>query len=634
MGMPEVDTLPKLFVLNSQECGDRVAIRRKLYGIWREYTWEDCYSRVKYLSLGLISMGLEAGDRVSIISDDRPEAYWVEIAVGAASGVMVGVYSDSTPSEAKYIIDHSGSKFAVAEDQEQIDKVLEIADELPNLRRVIYWDGKGLRKYQSPLLVSFDEVIELGKDYEGAHPSIFEDNIAGGKSSDLALIAYTSGTSGLPKAAMLNHRLMLNCAHAMSEAFAVDATDDLFSQIPPAHAFQFWFSTMASCKKAVVNFAEEPETVMTDYRQISPKFLFLPPRQLESLASMVQVKTSDAGYLKRTCYRLFSPIGHKLADLTFSREEAGPFWKILSTLSHIAVFGPLKDKLGLSKTEYLLTGSSFTSPEIVRLFHSMGVKTQVGYASTEGGWTSTHRPDDINMDTVGSMHTWAEVRISDEGEILISGDAVFSGYYKDQERTKEVLRGRWFHTGDAGHIGEDGHLVFMDRLSDLSELRSGNKYSPAYIESKLRFSPYIKDIVLLGGEERDYLAAIVGIDFEAVSKWAEAHKILYTTFVDLSQKSEVAALIQSHIERVNRVLPLATRIRKCVLLHKEFDPDEAELTRTRKLRRRAIEERYHDLIAAMYQDREEVWVEAQVKYRDGREGTVNTALKVRSLDQD
>jgi len=631
----EWDTIPKLIAHNQEQWGDRTAMCMKKFGIWQRYSWQHYYEQVKFCSLGLVSLGLKPGDAVCIIGDNEPEWFWGEFAVQAVGGIATGIFVDSIPSEVKYVANHSDAKFAIVNDQEQSDKFLEIKDELPSLKKVIYWDPKGLRHYDDPILINFTEVIELGKEYENTHPGRFEQNVAKGKGDDTAFIYYTSGTTGLPKGATLTHRALITTARGFISRYPLGENDDLISNFPAAWVGDSYFATIPHLLTgARLNFPEEPDTIAEDTREVGPNFAIYGPRQWEGLVSEIQVKMIDANPIKRFVYNLFLPVGHKIADIQFQRKTPNIFWRALHRLAYLLLFRPLLDRLGLGKVRFAVTGSSVLSLDTFRLIHAIGIELRQNYASTEAGFISSHGKGEIRFESVGRPAVGTEVRVTDEGELLVRSDCMFNGYYKDDEKTTRTLIDGWCHTGDAVNINEDGHLIFLDRVEHMGELKSGVKYAPQYIEGRLRFSPYIKDAMVIGGKDKEFVSAMVNIDFTMVGKWAERNRIPYTTFVDLSQKREVADLVQKDLVRVNSYLPESARVRRFVLLHKEFDPDEAELTRTRKLRRDYMEERYEDLIDAMYQDGKEVMVQAPVTYRDGRKGVVSTSIKVREVKEE
>jgi len=632
--MEKRETIPQIIKSNCAKWGPQTAMAMKMFGVWHRYTWQDYYNNVKYFSLGMISLGLQRGDVACIIGDNEPQWFWGEFAVQAAGGIATGIFVDSIPSEVKYIAEHSDARFAIVNDQEQTDKLLEIKKELPLLKRVIYWDPKGLRNYEDPMLISFHEVIELGKEYDKAHPGTFEQNVDAGKGDDIACIYYTSGTTGLPKGAVLTHRALITTARGFINRYPLDESDNLISNFPAAWVGDSFFATIPHLLTgARLNFPEEPETIAEDTREIGPNFVIYGPRQWEGLVSEIQVKMLDANPLKRLTYKLFLPVGHKIADMKFEGKTPNLFWRILHGIAYMALFRPLKDRLGLSKVRFAVTGSSVLSLDTFRLIHAIGVELRQCYASTEAGLISSHSKGEIKFESVGRPALGTSLRITKEGELLVNSDCMFTGYHKNPEKTAVTLIDGWCHTGDAVNINEQGHLIFMDRLEHMGMLKSGAKYAPQYIEGRLRFSPYIKDAMVIGGRDKEYVSAIINIDFAMVGKWAERNRIPYTTFVDLSQKKEVADLVRQDLERVNGYLPEQSRVQKFVLLHQEFDPDEAELTRTRKLRREFMEQRYKDLIDALYGNRDKVDVQAPVTYRDGRKGVVTTGIQVRSISK-
>ncbi len=541
-------TIPQLIKANSENWSQRTALCMKKFGIWQRYSWSDYYTNVKYFSLGLVSLGLKRGDVVCIIGDNEPEWFWGEFAVQAAGGIVTGAFVDAIPSEVKYVAEHSGAVFAIVNDQEQTDKFLQIKEELPLLKKIIYWDPKGLKNYDDPLLVGFAEVTRLGREYEKTHPDLFEDSVRRGTGDDPAFIYYTSGTTGLPKGALLTHRALITTARGFTDRYPLDENDDLISNFPAAWVGDSFFATIPHLLTgARLNFPEEPETIAEDTREIGPNFVIYGPRQWESLVSEIHVKILDANPLKRFCYNLFLPVGHNMADLRFENKEPGLSWKLLHGLAYLLLFRPLKDKLGLSHIRFAVTGSSVLSLDTFRLIHAIGVELRQNYASTEAGLISSHGEGEIAFESVGRPALGTEVRVTDAGELLVRSDCMFSGYLKNPEKTASALVDGWLHTGDAVNINEKGHLIFLDRLVDMGELKSGAKYAPQYIEGRLRFSPYIKDAMVVGGKDKDFVSAIINMDFAMVGKWAERHKIPYTTFVDLSQKEEVAELIEKDL---------------------------------------------------------------------------------------
>jgi long-chain acyl-CoA synthetase len=629
--MADLDTYVKHLLRNREQAGGRVALRRKDRGIWKSFTWEDCYEQVRLLCLGLTALGLRRGDKVALIGDDEPEGFWAEAAVQAAGAATVALWSDSIPSEVAYVIEHSDARFVVAEDQEQVDKLLEIKGSIPAVQKVLFWDRKGMRRYDDPLLLGFDGLKELGRRYGELNPGAFEALVARTRGSDTAVICYTSGTTSLPKGALITHDAILASARRMQETCPLSEGEDVITTLATASIFHSWFAGYHYMRRVVINFPEEPETLMQDIREISPRFLLVTPRQWASLSSMTQTRVADAGFLKRSAWELALPVGQRVADLRSRRQPVPLGLRAANAVADRVVFRPLRDKLGVTRTRYPFTGSAFLSPDFFRFFQAVGIPLRQVYGSTEAGVVSMHAEGDVDNDSVGRVCAGAEVRISEGQEILVRGPSVFSGYYKNPEKTAEALRDGWFHTGDSGWVNERGHLHYLDRIDNLDELRSGHRYAPAFIEGKLKFSRYIQDAMVVGGKSRDYLTVIVNIDFESIGKWAEARGVSYTTFADLSQKDEVGELVRGDIDRVNAALPAPARVKRFVLLPKEFDVDEGEMTRTRKLKRQFLATRYAELIDALYDGEGEVPMVTEVRYRDGRRAKLTTRVKLRSV---
>lgn len=628
-----METLPQYLQHAARKYGNtHVAMRKKQLGIWREFSWTESYTRVKYLALGLMQLGLAYGDKVCIIGDNDPEYFWAQLAVQSCGGIAVGIFTDSIPSEIQYIVQHSDAVIVFAKDQEQCDKMLDIRANVPAIRRVIFWEDRGLWNYHDNWLMSFDTLIEVGRELDQREPTKYDERVAQGKGDDLAIFCYTSGTTGLPKGAMIAHKNLIGGAEISSSVDRRLDTDEYLSFLPPAWITENVLGLAIHVMNGmIINFPEEPETVQENLREISPHALLFSARLWESLVSMVHARIADTSWINRVLYHLFMPIGYRVADMRFGKRYVPIVWRILNALGEIALFAPLRDKLGLSRVKSAYSSGAALSPDVVRFFRAIGVNIRNLFGSTEGIIHTLHIGDDVKFETVGVPPPDVQLRITPEGEIVVKSKSVFQGYYKNPEATAKALEDGWFHTGDAGYLRDDGHLIYLDRVKDLLELATGDKFSPQYIEGRLKFSQYIKDVMVVGGRERAFVTAIINIDFANVGRWAEKKRIAYTTFVDLSQKPEVYDLIKQDVLRVNETLPPPARVKSFVLLHKEFDPDEGDLTRTRKLRRNVMEERYRELIEAMYGGRAEVRVSAQVKYRDGRTGVVETAVRVCNL---
>jgi long-chain acyl-CoA synthetase len=629
----ELGTFPKLLERNARAFGDRkVAMREKEFGIWQQFTWREYRERVKYFSLGLVSLGLERGDKVAIIGDNRPEWVWAEVAAQAAGAVPLGLYQDSTLKEVAYVIDHSDATFVVAEDQEQVDKILDMREQLPKVRFVIYSDPRGMRGYQQPFLLDFKEVENFGRDLEQREPGLYEKNVEATRYEDLALICYTSGTTGFPKGAMLSFRNLLSMAANLMEVDPKFKTDEFVSFLPLA-----WIGEQMMCVSSAlltgftVNFPEKPETVQENIREIGPTIMFSPPRIWENMTSTVQVKVMDASTLKRRMYNWALPVGYEFADAAFRKEAPSRSLKIRYRLAYLLVFRALKDRLGLLRIRSASTGGAALGPDVFKFFNAMGVNLKQIYGQTEiSGISCIHREGDVNFDSVGRPIPETEIAISESGEILSRSASVFLGYYKDADETEKTLAGGWLHSGDAGYFNEDGHLVVIDRVKDVMHLNDGTRFSPQFIENKLKFSPYIKECVCLGNR-RDLLAAMLCIDYPNVGKWAESRRVSYTTYTDLAGKPQVLELLVREVEKVNATLPATTRIQRFVSLYKELDADDDELTRTRKVRRAFVGERYEHVIEAMYGGERAIPIEAVIKYQDGKTSQIRTSLTVCNL---
>ncbi|NPA93650.1 MAG: long-chain fatty acid--CoA ligase [Chloroflexi bacterium] len=630
-----METLPQYLALRAKEAPDRVALRERIYGIWQPITWQEYYDHVKHFALGLHALGLKPQDTVAIIGDNRPEWVFAELAAQAMGAKSIGIYQDSVADEVFDIVNRSDATFVVAEDQEQVDKMLEIWDRLEGrVHKVIYYDPKGLRNYTEDFLIYFLDVEAIGKEYAEKHPDFFEEQIAKGKGSDLALLSTTSGTTSRPKLAMLTHDNLISMARNLMAVDPLEPDDEFVSFLPLA-----WIGEQMSsvaCGLYIgfkVNFPEAPETVQHDMREIGPQMMFSPPRIWESLVSQVQVKIEDTTPFKRMMYNWALPIGYRMADTRFRKETPSTKLKILYFLADWLVFQNIKDQLGLRRLKRAYTGGAALGPDIFRFFHALGVNLKQIYGQTEiGGIAVVHRDGDIKFQTVGLPIPETEVKIEESGEILMRSPAVMQGYYGNPEATAEAIDEEgWLHSGDAGYFDEDGHLIVIDRAKDVMTLHDGTKFSPQFIENKLKFSPYIREAVVFGGDW-PFVTAFINIDFANVGKWAENHQVPYTTYTDLAQKPEVYEIIKQHVLQANADLPPAARIRRFLLLHKELDADDAELTRTRKVRRRLVAERYKELIDALYGDQDKVEVETVITYQDGRTATIRTHLRIEEVD--
>ncbi|MBU2607693.1 MAG: AMP-binding protein [Chloroflexi bacterium] len=630
MTLAECDTFPKIIKYYYEKHGDKkVAIRYKQYGIWRKFTWKDFYETIKYFALGMVSLGLTRGERVLVIGDNEPEWLYAAFATQAAGGAFVGGFADSHTPEIQYYMTHSDARFVVAEDQEQVDKVLLFKDDVPDLQKIIYWDPKGLWSYDDPLLMPFEDVLNLGREYEKEHPGFFEESVARGKGDDLAQFAYTSGTTAQPKGAVHTHNTLMKMARSWQIVEPLREEDNILSFVPLGWAAEWVCNEyMALVAGSTLNFPEEPETMQSDIRELGVDYAFISPKLLEVQIGEVETNVADSTTLKKFLYHLLMPVGYKMAHLKIDKEEINLFWKILYKIAYLILFRQIRDRIGYLKVRVLYTAGSIIAPESYYFYHGIGVNLKNAYGITEsGGCPVVHRDGDINIETTGLPTPGVEVRVTDGGDVHLRTPGILVNYHKNPEAyTKSVSNG-WLLTGDSGFMRDDGHLIIFDRSADLMTTSDGTKFSPQYIESKIRVSRYIKEAIVFGNN-RPFATCLVSIDYGTVGKWAEENHLTYTTYTDLSQKPEVYQLILKDLKRVNRGLSDTSKIKKYALLHKELDADDAELSRVRKLRRGYVEDTYRAQMEALYSDEKQVMAETVITYRDGRTKDVKIAIRI------
>ena len=626
-------TIPKLFLSQCRKYGDKkVAMREKEFGIWIPFTWQDYYENVKYLTLGMVSLGLQRGDKVAMIGDNRPEGLWAEMAAMCAGAIGVWLFQDCMMDEVKYIIDHSDAKIFVGESQEEVDKALSIKDTCPKLDIIMWDDPKGMRNYHQDFLISVKRVQELGRELDREKPDLFEKTINEGHGDDICLLFYTSGTTALPKGALLSHWNMLTMGRNLMAVDPCYDTDDFVSYLPFAWIGEQMMSISCGLQMGyTINFPEGPDLAQENIREIGPHVMFAPPRMYEGMTRQVQVKYIDSTWIKRKVYEFGTKVGYKVASLKFEKKPVSVGLKFLNWISSMTMQKKLKDHLGMSRLRHCYTGGAAMGPDHFKFFHALGVNLKQIYGQTEvAGISIVHRDGDIKFDTVGTPIPETEIKITEEGEILTKSPSVFQGYYKNDEATKKTLIDGWLYSGDRGFIDEDGHLVVFDRSKDVMTLNDGRPFSPQYLETRLKFSPFVREVWAIG-DKREFISAVMCIDYAVVGKWADDKKLNYTSYPELSQKPEVYELVKKQIQEANKDLPEPARIRKFVNLYKVFDADDEELTRTSKLKRAFVENRYKDIVNALYSDVDVVHMDTTITYEDGREQRIKTDLHIEKI---
>ena len=620
-----LDTFPKLLAHNADNWPQEVALREKEYGIWNEVTWADYQDTVEQLALGMEALGVRAGDSVALLGSNRPEWVAMEVAAHALGAMSLGIYADSLGEEVTYLVDYAGCTLVLCEDEEQADKVLEIADDCPSIRHIVYHDPRGMRKYDDPRLIGQDALMAEGASVRRADAARYRTLIAQRSGEEVAMLITTSGTTSRPKLSMMQAGPFLTHARAYLHADPKYPSDNYVSVLPLSWIMeQIYAVAQPLICRITVNFVESSESMMSDLREIGPTFALLAPRVWESIAADVQARMMEATRFKRWMYALGTRVGTR--ELERSGKASWIAWFLL--------FRALKDRLGLTHLRSAATGGAALGPETFKFFLAMGVPLRQLYGQTElAGAYTIHADDDVDFDTVGVPFEDSEIRIAEPdengmGEIVARTAGMFLGYYKDEKTTREDVVDGWMHTGDAGYFKPDnGHLVVVDRVKDLATTAQGNRFSPQYIENKLKFSPFISEAVVLGAG-RPYLAAICCIRYGIVAKWAEQRGISFTNYTNLSAQPQVYEMIEQEVRTLNAKLPEWQRIRKFLLLYKELDPDDGELTRTRKVKRNVISDKYAEIIDAIYSGRCSVDVDATITFQDGTTSRVQTTLRI------
>jgi len=629
--MPEPSTLPGYLLRNANDptFSGQPAIREKNYGIWETYDWHTYEKNTREFALGLACLGFQRDDKLSVLGNNRPRLYWAQIAAMCLGGQSVPVYQDAIASELSFVLSHSEAKVIVAEDQEQVDKILSIREQLPDLKWLIYDYDRGLGGYEVDIVKSFKEVQALGRDYGGEHPNYFEDEVAKCGSDDIALIAYTSGTTGQPKGVMLSHENLIETTRIFIENEDIRPTDNFLAYLPMAWVGDTLYS---NCLSFIVgcacNCPESPESFRRDGRELGPTGMLAAPRAWEGILTSIQVRAEDSSPLKRAVFNYFCDVAEAVEQSKLEGKPVPLSLNLKHKIGEFMVYGPVRDQLGLRRARWCYTGGAPLGPDTFRFFRGFGINLKQVYGMTESsGLVSLQTSDTANPDTVGEPCPGIDVSIAKEqSEVLIRSKGVFKGYYKEDEKTREAIDAQgWFHTGDAGMIDERGHLVIVDRAKDVGKLSDGTVFAPQFVELKLKFSPYINEAVAFG-DGKPFVSTMIAIDLDAVGKWAEKRQLPYTNYMDLAQKSETRALVAEEIRQINLALPEVQRIKRFLLLTKDLDADDNEVTRTRKLRRAFVTEKYAPVLNAFYGGEATVDLKLDVTFEDGSRSQIDSHL--------
>jgi long-chain acyl-CoA synthetase len=637
-GDTERDTFPKLLFNNALKRGSNPAIREKSFGIWQSWTWKQMVDEIRSLACGLAALGIQRGDKLVIIGDNRPRLYWGIAATQSLGGIPVPGYQDSTADEMQYILEHAEARFVLAEDQEQVDKTLEIKDRCPKLEEIIFDDPRGLRDYNRSHLHDFEDIQKKGRQFQAENPEYLDREIAQGKGEDVAIILYTSGTTGKPKGVILTYDNVLLTARNTVERDGLQQDEEVLAYLPMAwvgdHVFSYGQSYVAGF---CVSCPENGATIIQDLREIGPTYFFAPPRIFENMLTTVMIRMEDAGWLKHKTFHYFMDVARRAGIKILDGKPVPLTDRMLYAIGDILVYGPLKNTLGFSRIRLGYTAGEAIGPDIFDFYRSLGINIKQLYGQTEAAVFVTMQPDgEVKPDTVGTPAPGVEIKIADNSEVIYRSPGVFHSYYKDPEATAETkTEDGWVHTGDAGFFDEDGHLKIIDRAKDVGKFNDGSMFAPKYLENKLKFFHQIREAVTFG-HKRNHAAAFINIDLEAVGNWAEKNNIPYASYQELAAHNQVYTMIQECIEKVNRDLSgdanlSGSQIRRFLILHKELDADDGELTRTRKVRRRIVADKYGVLIDALYSDKDRCFIDTEVTFEDGRKGSISADLEIREV---
>ena len=629
------ETFPRCLLDQVQRNSEKPAIREKSLGIWQTWTWSEVGDEVRALSCGLAAKGFQRGDKLALIGDNRPRLYWSMSAAQCLGGIPVPMYQDSVADELQFVVEHAEVRFAVAENQEQVDKLLEIKDRCPNLEFIVYCDARGMRGYSEDFLIDLDALQKVGREFDTKQQSFFVDEINKGKSSDVACILYTSGTTGDPKGVVLSYESLIKTATNAAEWDNLTTEENVLAYLPMAWVGDNLFSYSESYIVGFcVNCPENAETVLNDMREIGPSYFFAPPRIFENLLTNVMIRMEDAGALKRKMFDYFMAVAKRTGTRILNGESVSASDRLLYTIGKLLVYGPLKNTLGFTRIQMAYTAGESISPELFDFYRSLGINLKQLYGQTEASVLVTIQPDgEVRSDSVGVPAPDVEIEISDGGEVLYRSPGVFLEYYKNPDATAEAkTKDGWVRTGDAGYFDQEGYLRIIDRAVDVGKLNNGSIYAPKFLENKLKFFPQIKEAVTFG-DQKDFVTAFINIDLDAISNWAEKNDVTYASYHELAANDLVSSLVQDCVASVNQELAKedqfkASQIQRFVVLHKELDADDGELTRTRKVRRKYVADKYSTLVNALYSTEHNVHVETEVTFEDGRKGSIEADVKI------
>jgi len=628
-------TFPRLLLQHASQRPEAAAMREKEYGIWQTLTWSALAQLVERIACGLHQAGLARGEHMVVIGANRPRLYATMLAAQSLGAVPVPLYQDASAAECAFPINNAEVRFAFAEDQEQVDKLLEVRPQCPQLARVWFDDPRGLRKYAGASLDSLDSLIEAGRSFAAAQPAFFKTEMEKVQPDDVAAMFFTSGTTGNPKGVVHTHRSLLDRARAGADFDKLTADEEVLAYLPPAWIGQniFSYAQWLACGY-VVNCPESAATVMIDLKEIGPTYYFAPPRVFESLLTSVMIRMEDASAIKRKMFQALMDLARRVGPQLRDRKPVGPLDRLMYAVGNLLVYGPLRNNLGMSRVRVAYTAGEAIGPDLFTFYRAIGVNLKQLYGSTETAVFVCMQPDDqVRADTVGVPCAGVEIQVKDSGEIVVRSPGLLKEYYKNPQATAEVKDAEgWYHTGDAGFLDAHGHLKIIDRAKDVGRLADGSMFAPKYLENKLKFFPHIKEAVAVG-DRREKVCVMINIDFEAVGNWAEKRNLPYAGYTDLAQKPEVYQLIRECVEKVNADLATdeklaGSQIHRFLVLHKELDADDGELTRTNKVRRGYIADKYGILLDALYGGKSEQYIETQVKFEDGRTGSVSATLQI------